>query len=86
MHPAGDKKRRQQQPRKAAASGGQASPRGKPGRGDDGHDQGRVTPPQRQTDRWNFPVFSKKGELVWLRATRSQHVGATRITHLAAVR
>ncbi len=31
-------------------------------------------------------MFSKKGEMVWLRATRSQHAGATRITHLAAVR
>ncbi len=29
-------------------------------------------PPQRQTDMWNFPAFSKNGELVWLRATRSQ--------------
>ena len=31
-------------------------------------------------------MCSKKGEMVWLRATRSQHAGATRITHLAAVR
>jgi hypothetical protein len=35
---------------------------------------------------WNFPVFSKNKELVWLKATRSQHVSATRITHQAAVR
>ncbi len=42
--------------------------------------------PQRQTDRWSFPVFSKDREMVWLRATRSQHANATRITHQAAVR
>ena len=35
---------------------------------------------------WSFPAFSKDRELVWLRATRSQHVSATRITHQAAVR
>ncbi len=35
---------------------------------------------------WSFPAFSKDKELVWLRATRSQHVSATRITHQAAVR
>ncbi len=32
-----------------------------------------------------LPAFSKDKELVWLRATRSQHVSATRITHQAAV-
>jgi hypothetical protein len=42
--------------------------------------------PQRQTDRWSFPVFSKNREMVWLRATRSQHAGATRISHQAAIR
>ena len=35
---------------------------------------------------WSFPAFSRDKELVWLRATRSQHVSATRITHQAAVR
>jgi hypothetical protein len=35
---------------------------------------------------WSFPTFSKDKELVWLRATRSQHANATRITHLAAMR
>jgi hypothetical protein len=35
---------------------------------------------------WSFPAFSKDKELVWLRATRSQHVSATRIPHQAAVR
>ncbi len=35
---------------------------------------------------WSFPAFSKDKELVWLRATRSQHVSATRITHQAAAR
>ena len=42
--------------------------------------------PQRQTDMWSFPVFSKNREMVWLRATRSQHASATRITHQAAMR
>ncbi|MFN9910423.1 MAG: hypothetical protein ACK56F_30645, partial [bacterium] len=84
--PAGDKKRQQQQPRKTIAKGGQTTPQGKLSRGDTGHDRDQTIPPQRQTDRWNFPVFSKKGEMVWLKATRSQHAGATRITHLAAVR
>jgi hypothetical protein len=42
--------------------------------------------PQRQTDMWSFPVFSKDREMVWLRATRSQHASATRITHQAAMR
>ena len=35
---------------------------------------------------WSFPVFSKDREMVWLRATRSQHASATRITHQAAMR
>ncbi len=59
--PAGDKKRQQQQPRKRAARGGQTIPQGKPSRGDAGHDQGQAILPRRQTDRWNFPVFSEKG-------------------------
>ncbi len=35
---------------------------------------------------WCFPAVGKGRELVWLRATRSQHVGVTRITHQAAMR
>jgi hypothetical protein len=35
---------------------------------------------------WCFPAMSKERELVWLKATRSQHVGVTRITHQAAIR
>jgi hypothetical protein len=35
---------------------------------------------------WCFPAVSKDRELVWLRATRSQHVSVTRITHQAAIR
>jgi hypothetical protein len=35
---------------------------------------------------WCFPAVGKGRELVWLRATRSQHVGVTRITHQAAIR
>jgi hypothetical protein len=84
--PAGDKKRQQQRPRRRAAKGDQTIPQGKLNQGDAGHERGQVILPRRQTDRWNFPVFSKNGEMVWLRATRSQHAGATRITHLAAIR
>jgi hypothetical protein len=35
---------------------------------------------------WCFPAVGKDRELVWLRATRSQHVGVTRIAHQAAIR
>ncbi len=35
---------------------------------------------------WCFPAVSKDRELVWLRATRSQQVSVTRITHQAAIR
>ncbi len=34
---------------------------------------------------WCFPAVSEDRELVWLRATRSQHVSVTRITHQAAI-
>jgi hypothetical protein len=35
---------------------------------------------------WCFPTMGEGRELVWLRATRSQHVSVTRITHQAAIR
>jgi hypothetical protein len=35
---------------------------------------------------WCFPAVSEDRELVWLRATRSQHVSVTRITPQAAMR
>jgi hypothetical protein len=35
---------------------------------------------------WFFPAVGRDRELVWLRATRSQHVGVKRITHQAAIR
>jgi hypothetical protein len=34
---------------------------------------------------WCFPAVSEDRELVWLRATRSQHVSVTRIMHQAAI-
>jgi hypothetical protein len=83
---AGGQRRQQQRPRRRAAKGDQTTPQGKPNQDDAGHGQGRAIMPQRQTDRWSFPVFSKDREMVWLRATRSQHASATRITHQAAVR
>jgi hypothetical protein len=61
-------------------------PRRKPGQAGGGRSQGQGAPPQRQADTWCFPAVSKDRELVWLRATRSQHVSATRITHQAAIR
>jgi hypothetical protein len=82
----GGKKRQQQRPRRRAAKGDQTTPQGKPDRDDVGHGRGQAITPQRQTDMWSFPVFSKDREMVWLRATRSQHAGATRITHQAAMR
>jgi hypothetical protein len=35
---------------------------------------------------WCFPAFGEDRGLVWLKATRSQQVGVTRITHQAAIR
>ncbi len=61
-------------------------PRGKPGQAGGGRSRGQGTLPQRQADTWCFPAVSKDRELVWLRASRSQHVSATRITHQAAIR
>jgi hypothetical protein len=80
------KGRQQQRSRGKAAKGGQNTPQGKPDQDNSGRSRGRGNLPRRQTDMWSFPTFSKDKELVWLRATRSQHVSATRITHQAAVR
>jgi hypothetical protein len=66
--------------------GARAPPRRKPDQDNSGRSQGQGILPRRQTDMWSFPAFSKDKELVWLRATRSQHVSAMRITHQAAVR
>jgi hypothetical protein len=83
--PAGGKRHQQQRPRRRATNGGQTNPQRKPNQGDARPDQGQAIMPQRQADRWNFPVFGKNGGMVWLRATRSQHVSVTRITHQAAI-
>jgi hypothetical protein len=83
---AGNKGRQQQRPRRKTAKGDQNTPRGRPDQDGSGHCRGQGILPQRQTDMWSFPVFSKDKELVWLRATRSQHANATRITHQAAMR
>jgi hypothetical protein len=80
------KRCQQQQSQRKAAKGGQNTPRGEPDQDDSGRSRGQGILPRRQTDMWSFPTFSKDKELVWLRATRSQHVSATRITHQAAVR
>jgi hypothetical protein len=61
------------------------TPQGKPGQASRGRSCGQGTPPQRQADMWCFPAVGKDRELVWLRATRSQHVGVTRITHQSAI-
>ncbi len=75
----------QQRPQGKDAKGGQNTPRGKSGQDNGGRGRGQGILPRRQTDTWCFPAFSKDKELVWLRATRSQHVSVTRITHQAAV-
>ncbi len=82
---AGSKRRQQQRLRRKAAKGDQNTPRGQPDQDNSGRSRGQGTLPRRQTDMWSFPAFRKDKELVWLRATRSQHVSATRITHQAAV-
>ncbi len=78
--------RQRRQPRGEASEAGRNAPRGKPGQVSGGRGGGQGVPPQRQADMWCFPAVGKGGELVWLRATRSQHVGVTRITHQAAIR
>ncbi len=77
--------RRQQQPQAEVNRAGRNTPRGKPGQASGGRSCGQGTPPQRQAEAWCFPAVGKDRELVWLRATRSQHVGVTRITHQAAI-
>ncbi len=78
--------RQQRQPQGEATEAGRNAPRGRPGQNGGGRGRGQGAPPQRQADTWCFPAVSKDRELVWLRATRSQHVSATRITHQAAIR
>jgi hypothetical protein len=78
--------RQQRQPRGEAREAGRNAPRGKPGPNGGGCGRGQGAPPQRQADMWCFPAMSEGRELVWLRATRSQHVSVTRITHQAAMR
>jgi hypothetical protein len=78
--------RRQQQPRGGARGPGRDLrnvPHGRPGQTNRGRSCGRGlgTPPQEQTATCCFPAVGRNRELVWLRATRSQHVGVTRITH-----
>ncbi len=86
VNQAGSRRRQQQRLRRKAAKGGQDTRREEPNQDNSGRSRGQGIPPRRQTDMWSFPAFSKDRELVWLRATRSQHVSATRITHQAAVR
>jgi hypothetical protein len=76
----------QRQPQGEASEAGRNAPRGKPGQNGGGCSRGQGAPPQRQADMWCFPAVSKDRELIWLRATRSQHVSVTRITHQAAIR
>ncbi len=78
--------RQQRQPRGKAAEAGQNTPRRKSGQVGGGRSRGQGVTPQRQANMWCFPAFGKDRELVWLRATRSQHVSVTRITYQAAIR
>jgi hypothetical protein len=78
--------RQQRQPQGKAVEAGQNTPRGKSGQVGSRRSRGQGIPPRRQADTWCFPAVSEDRELVWLRATRSQHVGVTRITHQAAIR
>jgi hypothetical protein len=76
---------RQQQSRGEVRGTCRNTPQGKPGQASRGRSCGQGTPPQRQADMCCFPAVGKDRELVWLRATRSQHVGVTRITHQSAI-
>jgi hypothetical protein len=83
--------RRQQQPRGEASGAGRDLrdiPHGRSGQANGGHGCGRGqgTPSQKQTATWCFPAVGRNRELVWLRATRIQHVGVSRTTHQAAIR
>ncbi len=80
------KGRQQRQPQGKTAGRSQSTPRGKSGQVGSGCGQGQGVLPWRQTDTRCCPAFGKDRELVWLRATRSQYVSVTRITHQAAVR
>jgi hypothetical protein len=82
----GSRRRQQPRPRIRAVRGDQSATQGKPNQDGAGHGRGQAIQPQRQMDMWSFPALSKDRELVWLRATRSQHASATRITHQAAIR
>ncbi len=64
----------------------QRQPQGEVNQASGGRSCGQGAPPQRQADMWCFPAVGKDREPVWLRTTRSQHVGETRITHQAAIR
>jgi hypothetical protein len=80
----------QQQPQREAGGAGRNlgdSPHWRPNQANRGHGCGRGqgTPLQKQTATWCFPAIGRNRELIWLRATRSQHVGVTRITHQAAI-
>jgi hypothetical protein len=68
---------RQPQSQGKTSQAGRNIPRGRPGRVGGGRGRGQGAPPQRQADMWCFPVMSKDRELVWLRATKSQHVSAS---------
>jgi hypothetical protein len=63
------------------------APHGKPGQANriQGCGRGQGTQPQKRIATWCFPAIGESRERVWLRATRSQHVGVTRITHQAAM-
>ncbi len=46
----------------------------------------RKARPPKQVATWKFPAFSSDEKLVWLQATKNQHVRVTRIRHQAAMR
>jgi hypothetical protein len=86
-----DGKRQEEQPRGQAAGADRTSrdvPPEKSRRSGGGQERGKSqrARPQKRVATWCFPAFGRNKELVWLRATKSHHVGVTRITHQAAMR
>jgi hypothetical protein len=82
---------RKQQSQGETSGAGRApggTPHRRPGQANGGRgcSRGQGAQLQKQIATWCFPVIGRNRELVWLRATRSQHVGVTRITHQAVIR
>jgi hypothetical protein len=84
----GQRKQQSQGETGGAGRAPRGAPHGRPSEtnGGRGCGRGQGTQPQKPIATWCFPAIGRNRELIWLRATRSQHVGVTRITHQATIR